>query len=68
MSDRKVAFVRQTKHDKHQAYLALRAVLHALRDRLTVEEVAQLGAQQRTRRATERGAGAPGRAMPSVPI
>ena len=31
--------------DKHEAYLALRAVLHALRDRLTVEEVAQLGAQ-----------------------
>jgi uncharacterized protein (DUF2267 family) len=31
--------------DKHMAYLALRVVLHALRDRLTVEEVAQLGAQ-----------------------
>ena len=31
--------------DKHKAYLALRATLHALRDRLTVEEVAQLGAQ-----------------------
>jgi uncharacterized protein (DUF2267 family) len=31
--------------DKQKAYLALRAVLHALRDRLTVEEVAQLGAQ-----------------------
>ena len=31
--------------DRHRAYLALRAVLHALRDRLTVEEVAQLGAQ-----------------------
>jgi uncharacterized protein (DUF2267 family) len=31
--------------DKHRAYSALRAVLHALRDRLTVEEVAQLGAQ-----------------------
>jgi uncharacterized protein (DUF2267 family) len=29
----------------HQAYSALRATLHALRDRLTVEEVAQLGAQ-----------------------
>jgi uncharacterized protein (DUF2267 family) len=27
------------------AYLALRTTLHALRDRLTVEEVAQLGAQ-----------------------
>ena len=31
--------------DKHKAYLALRSTLHALRDRLTVEEVAQLGAQ-----------------------
>ena len=31
--------------DKQKAYGALRAVLHALRDRLTVEEVAQLGAQ-----------------------
>jgi uncharacterized protein (DUF2267 family) len=31
--------------DRHVAYLALRATLHALRDRLTVEEVAQLGAQ-----------------------
>jgi uncharacterized protein (DUF2267 family) len=31
--------------DRHAAYLALRATLHALRDRLTVEEVAQLGAQ-----------------------
>ncbi|MDB4967194.1 MAG: hypothetical protein JWN44_2883 [Myxococcales bacterium] len=31
--------------DKHKAYLALKATLHALRDRLTVEEVAQLGAQ-----------------------
>jgi uncharacterized protein (DUF2267 family) len=30
---------------RHQAYSALRATLHALRDRLTVEEVAQLGAQ-----------------------
>ncbi|HET8563301.1 MAG TPA: DUF2267 domain-containing protein [Candidatus Binatia bacterium] len=33
-------------HDKpHKAYLALRTVLHALRDRLTVEEALQLGAQ-----------------------
>jgi len=32
-------------HDRHKAYLALRATLHALRDRLTVEEAAQLGAQ-----------------------
>ncbi|HWP59802.1 MAG TPA: DUF2267 domain-containing protein [Candidatus Acidoferrales bacterium] len=31
--------------DEHKAYLALRAVLQALRDRLTVEEAAQLGAQ-----------------------
>ena len=33
-------------HDQpHKAYLALRTVLHALRDRLTVEEAVQLGAQ-----------------------
>jgi uncharacterized protein (DUF2267 family) len=31
--------------DRHKAYLALKATLHALRDRLTIEEVAQLGAQ-----------------------
>jgi uncharacterized protein (DUF2267 family) len=31
--------------DKHKAYLALKATLHALRDRLTVDEVAHLGAQ-----------------------
>jgi uncharacterized protein (DUF2267 family) len=31
--------------DRHRAYLALRAVLHALRDRLPVEEAADLGAQ-----------------------
>ncbi|AEV16748.1 hypothetical protein TCCBUS3UF1_17070 [Thermus sp. CCB_US3_UF1] len=31
--------------DRHRAYMALRAVLHALRDRLPVEEVAQLGAE-----------------------
>jgi uncharacterized protein (DUF2267 family) len=31
--------------DRHQAYHALRTVLHALRDRLTVEEAASLGAQ-----------------------
>jgi uncharacterized protein (DUF2267 family) len=31
--------------DRHKAYLALRVTLHTLRDRLTVEEVAQLGAQ-----------------------
>jgi uncharacterized protein (DUF2267 family) len=33
------------RQDRRKAYLALRATLHALRDRLTVEEVAQLGAQ-----------------------
>ena len=32
-------------HDRHRAYLALRVTLHALRDRLTVEEMAQLAAQ-----------------------
>jgi uncharacterized protein (DUF2267 family) len=32
-------------NNRHTAYLALRATLHALRDRLTVEEAAQLGAQ-----------------------
>lgn len=31
--------------DRHKAYLVLRTVLHTLRDRLTVEEAAQLGAQ-----------------------
>jgi uncharacterized protein (DUF2267 family) len=31
--------------DRHRAYRALRAVLHALRDRLPVDEAAQLGAQ-----------------------
>ncbi len=31
--------------DEHKAYVALRAVLHALRDRLTVEEAADLAAQ-----------------------
>jgi uncharacterized protein (DUF2267 family) len=31
--------------DRHEAYLALRATLHALRDRLTIEEVAQFAAQ-----------------------
>jgi len=31
--------------EEHKAYLALRVVLHALRDRLTVVEAAQLGAQ-----------------------
>jgi len=32
-------------HDRRRAYHALRAVLHALRDRLTVDEVVTLGAQ-----------------------
>ncbi len=31
--------------DQHQTYTGLRAVLHALRDRLTVEEAVELGAQ-----------------------
>lgn len=31
--------------DRRRAYRALRAYLHALRDRLTVDEAAQLGAQ-----------------------
>ncbi len=31
--------------DRHRAYAALRSVLHALRDRLTTDELAQLGAQ-----------------------
>jgi uncharacterized protein (DUF2267 family) len=31
--------------DRHRAYLALRATLHALRDRLTIDETAQLAAQ-----------------------
>jgi uncharacterized protein (DUF2267 family) len=31
--------------ERERAYLALRTTLHALRDRLTVDEVAQLGAQ-----------------------
>jgi uncharacterized protein (DUF2267 family) len=31
--------------DRHRAYLALRATLHALRDRLSLEEAVHLGAQ-----------------------
>lgn len=31
--------------DQHKAYVALRASLHTLRDRLTIAEVAHLGAQ-----------------------
>jgi uncharacterized protein (DUF2267 family) len=31
--------------DRHRGYYALRAVLHALRDRLAVDEAAKLGAQ-----------------------
>jgi uncharacterized protein (DUF2267 family) len=33
------------KERRNQSYAALRAVLHTLRDRLTVEEAVQLGAQ-----------------------
>ena len=33
------------RKDKHTAYLAFRSTLHALRDRMTVEEVAHLAAQ-----------------------
>lgn len=32
-------------HDKHRAYVALRAVLHALRDRVGVDDAAHLAAQ-----------------------
>lgn len=32
-------------HDDRRAYQALRVVLHSLRDRLTIEEAVQLGAQ-----------------------
>jgi uncharacterized protein (DUF2267 family) len=32
-------------HDKHQAYMALRAVLHTLRDRITVDDASHLAAQ-----------------------
>jgi uncharacterized protein (DUF2267 family) len=32
-------------HDRHEAYHDLRVTLHALRDRLTVQEAAQLAAQ-----------------------
>ncbi|MDB6043102.1 MAG: hypothetical protein JWM63_1653 [Gammaproteobacteria bacterium] len=35
----------QASENRHAAYLTLRATLHALRDRLTAEEVAHLGAQ-----------------------
>lgn len=31
--------------DRHRGYQALRAVLHAIRDRLTISEIAHLGAQ-----------------------
>jgi uncharacterized protein (DUF2267 family) len=34
-----------TGGDRHKAYQGLRAVLHALRDRLTVEETAEFAAQ-----------------------
>lgn len=32
-------------NDRHRAYLALRSTLHALRDRLPIEEAVELGAQ-----------------------
>ena len=32
-------------HDKHRAYMALRAVLHALRDRVSVDDASHLAAQ-----------------------
>jgi uncharacterized protein (DUF2267 family) len=35
----------QLRCERHQAYFALRTVLHALRDHLTVDEVVGLGAQ-----------------------
>lgn len=31
--------------DRHQAFMGLKVTLHALRDRLSIEEAAQLGAQ-----------------------
>ncbi len=37
--------VDQEWEDRHRAYLALRAVLHTLRDRLTVDNAAHLAAQ-----------------------
>lgn len=37
--------VRLGTEDRHLAYLALRTTLHALRDRLTVDEAVDLGAQ-----------------------
>ena len=37
--------VRTGWQDRHAAYHALRVVLHALRDRLTIDEVVALGAQ-----------------------
>jgi uncharacterized protein (DUF2267 family) len=36
---------RMNWQDRHRAYSALRATLHALRDRLTVDEATQLAAQ-----------------------
>ncbi len=43
LKDIEVAFGWENR--RNQSYAALRAVLHALRDRLTIEEAAQLGAQ-----------------------
>ena len=39
------AIAEQLKLDRHDAYIALRAVLHALRDRLPPEVAVNLGAQ-----------------------
>lgn len=36
---------RMETDDRHQAYMALKVTLHALRDLLSIEEAAQLGAQ-----------------------
>lgn len=40
-----LAFELDWEDKPHKVYSALRAVLHALRDRLTIEEAVQLGAQ-----------------------
>ena len=42
---REISDVLGAGDDRHPAYLALRAVLHALRDRLSTDQVAQFAAQ-----------------------
>jgi uncharacterized protein (DUF2267 family) len=42
---REMAILGWPEDERRRAYRGLRAVLHALRDRLSVDEVAQLGAQ-----------------------